>query len=774
MEEVKMTSPQQSPRKRSSFWLIFLLLLFAGWITLSFQGAHGASVWWVPLFLLAGWLFCLREFVFRPHHLLRTLGVERVRLNLDSSGDSHLIHHKKLPRVMPYVLHFLVLTVPLVSLVGPFMGRNVHDFAVRLREALEPARLQVEIEPPSYSQESQLRRTLSVQSPEAVRVLSGSFISLRLAGGRGLRSLLNSWEEQRDEPTGVLTVYPLNLDTELTPELLNKLHMGRIDAHAWKSAVPWQDAWQGSTELLSEALGADLETVHRMALFVESGRGKLFVLDLTMDPIPRPQVTLELPPEEPRQAQDQLGVLFFNVEVLSQTPLTEVAFLARTESGYSFRLPIGEFAGTERHEFSHPQAQLQTMGIPFGENDALYVKAIAETVISGLIGESKEFRFPVKSPAESRRKLIEQVENLVDRLQNPDRDFQSFKQDLNNQLTEALKTAQDLGRQSLAARKLQDMKRNAQRLTASDQETRERLEAQAQDLLETLKRSQAREEANSWFLKMREFLNQLAQREFATHQQQLVERSDGLTDEAEDLKLELENLIEAPQSGLTLEEKQLAMELIESDETPLRMGGVSELINQGDRAQALQLGRETYEKALENLGGVLQLITIARNRMIRDAQEKLQQADAALEEVRQASSPEDQKEQAEAAQRTLEKTPSISHEFEEALEQAQAGARGVRRSLSRQGKPQLTENLNEAQQAIARALAALQQEEQASREEQSQEEGRRYRSAMDAMSAQGAMDSGWRRKIFEEISRLREAGVPADADVIRFLESRLR
>jgi hypothetical protein len=45
---------------------------------------------------------------------------------------------------------------------------------------------------------------------------------------------------------------------------------------------------------------------------------------------------------------------------------------------------------------------------------------------------------------------------------------------------------------------------------------------------------------------------------------------------------------------------------------------------------------------------------------------------------------------------------------------------------------------------------------------------------MDAMNAQGQLDSGWRKKIFEEISRLREQGVPADAEIIRYLESRLR
>ena len=86
----------------------------------------------------------------------------------------------------------------------------------------------------------------------------------------------------------------------------------------------------------------------------------------------------------------------------------------------------------------------------------------------------------------------------------------------------------------------------------------------------------------------------------------------------------------------------------------------------------------------------------------------------------------------------------------------------------------MEQGLDESQDGIVRALAALQDEEEAQRESQQEQDGQSFRTAQEALEAQSKLDMGWRRQILEEIARLRENGTPADDPAIRYLESRLR
>lgn len=744
------------------------------------RGHIHADFWWMGLVLVALAAPFYRHQFSRPLALWRKIGPARIFLNRAAQSPAE----KQRARFLwpPFPLRAVLALLLLVGVFGQVLVKEGLFWGGLLAESVRPGRLSVHVEPPSFA--SARAQTIFVRPGEVLRLnlLAGSFMQMNLSGGRGFsvvtEAVFPESKALQSTPArgpATLEASPLHGNDAFTPEAFSA-----ADQTAWLSPFSESRMWSGSTELITSALDLDAEAVQRLVLVVRPPSGDPFFVDATVEPVPRPEVTLELrgtPPDERSPNETIEGVLFFAAGVQSQVPLTNIELAVRTESGYSFNLPVGEFTGSERLEFESDSIQLQTAGIPFGEADVLYVQARAHTVIPGLTGESQEFRFPVKSPRESREKLIEQLEAALDTLSDSQSGGMEMKQSLIKQLQEAQQTSRQLGNQSLAARQVTEALRNAQALDPKSKQQRDEVGSQIQDTLDALKRSNARETASSWFLKTRDFLNKLAQADVAAEPQALSkfsEKGAELSQEAQELKAQLEQLIESPQSGLTLDEKHLAMEMLENDETPVRMEGVTELIGQSERDEALQQGQETLTDATQNLGGLLQLISVARARVIREARERLTQADAELENVRQSMDPNAQRSSARQAEKELRETPELGNQFNDALEEAQDNAQRAGKALRKGDQGELVESLDGAQQAIVKALAELQEEEQASREEQGEEEGRRYRSSMDAMSAQGQHDAGWRRRIFETISRLREQGVPADAAVIRYLESRLR
>jgi hypothetical protein len=128
----------------------------------------------------------------------------------------------------------------------------------------------------------------------------------------------------------------------------------------------------------------------------------------------------------------------------------------------------------------------------------------------------------------------------------------------------------------------------------------------------------------------------------------------------------------------------------------------------------------------------------------------------------------------EKSQQDLDSLPQISEEFQEAARDAQKGNQQARQGAQADNAEQLTSGIESAQDGVVRALAALQDEEEAERQSQQEQDGQNFRSTQEAIAAQGQLDMGWRRQILEEIARLRAAGEPADSPAIRYLESRLR
>jgi hypothetical protein len=759
----------------------FLALVVCGLLVSALIRGHiHPDFWWMGLpFVYLSALF-LDNQVFRPWSLWRRIGAERIQLNREAEalGRSHFTG-RPLP---PFPLRALLGLLFIGWVFGPAVAEEGLLWGGRLAQAFQPARLVVHIEPPSFASSDAQTQVARPGEVLQLQILAGSFVQMTLSGGRGFEvlseALLPEVSGRRDaagEKPAVLEASPVPDGSTLSDTLSST-----TDQNAWISPFSSNLMWSGSTELITTALERDPSATQKLALTVRTVSGDRFLLDTTIQPVPSPMVVLEhlgRPPDSRTQSQAMDGALFFSAAVESKVPLTNIELAVHTESGYSFNLPIGEFTGSDRLDFSTDSVQLQTAGIPFGEADVLYVKAVAHTVVPGLNGVSNEYRFPVTSPRESREKLIEQLEAVLDSLSSPQSSSFEMKESIVRQLEEAQKTARQLGNQSQAARQVAESLNLARKLDPKSKEQRDKLGSQIQDTLNALRRSNARDTASSWFLKTRDFLGKLAEADLSSEEQSLssfASKSRELSQEAQDLKDQIESLIESPQSGLTLDEKLLAIEMLESDETPMRMEGVTDLIDQGERNEALEQGNETLTIATQSLGGILQLISVARSRVIREARERLTQADSDLETVRQSNDPAEQKSSASNAEKQLRETPELGNQFNDALEEAQDNAQRASRALQKGDQGQLQQSLDAAQQSIVQALAELQEEEQASREEQGEEEGRRYRSTMDAVSAQGQHDAGWRRRIFDTISRLREQGVPADASVIRYLESRLR
>ena len=170
----------------------------------------------------------------------------------------------------------------------------------------------------------------------------------------------------------------------------------------------------------------------------------------------------------------------------------------------------------------------------------------------------------------------------------------------------------------------------------------------------------------------------------------------------------------------------------------------------------------------------MQMMQAARQRAMRQAREKLTEADGELQSARERGQRgEDAQGPLGEAGKRLQETPRLSREFNEAVNDARQQQRDAARETKKEpGKS--AGHVDKAQDAIVKALAALQEEEQAEEQQKREQDGRMSRSAMDAFSAQGQLDVGWRRRILEEIARLKAAGETADSSVIRYLESRLR
>lgn len=761
-----------------------------------------SALWWLGILIWAIFTQAWLVDFWRPLELWRSLGRSRINLNLAAGQNPGATATRESvpPAVLfwqrtqlaPFVLRLSYLVLPVTLILAPPAVAELKDWGGRIQAALRPATLEIAIEPPAYALQTPIRQSLHRDSSITIAVVSGSLIDLRTLGGQGLKALRS--------PSGFPELQNLGTTELEVAASVAGAPQAQTTQPIYKTTFTSLGTWSGSTDLLAEKLNLERTAGYELALTIKAQTGHEFKVTLAVSPSPLPLVSLALSGKSEKQktsdgseststanlslatnepiTQEQ-GELSFHVKVDSETPLTQVELMVRTESGYAFTMPVGEFTGTGRLGFDAPQVRLQTVGIPFAEKDFLYVKARAQTFVKDIVGFSAELKFPVKSPREIRKDLTTQLEKIREQLKqrpNPSQGFSRWRNELQNALDTAGQTSAQLGRQSQSSRNIEQAKQLTQSMEEASDKQVHPIDARIRDAIEALKRQQAQEETSSWFMKMGSYLEKLggSNLEDSKVRNELTSAAQNLSSEAQTMKDAIRKMIEGPKNGLKLEEKQIALELLERDQTPARTNNVASTVEGGQKEQATLQGRQTLEAATKNLGGILQLMAVARARLMKEARDKLTAADESLEDSRRSKDKAQQGKNAEQAQKNLDGTPQLGESFNEPLSNAQEGSKALRQELRKDSSEGAQRELDKTQRSIADALAALQEEEQSSRDERNQEEGRRFRSAMDAMNAQGQLDSGWRKKIFEEISRLREQGVAADAEIIRYLESRLR
>jgi hypothetical protein len=157
-----------------------------------------------------------------------------------------------------------------------------------------------------------------------------------------------------------------------------------------------------------------------------------------------------------------------------------------------------------------------------------------------------------------------------------------------------------------------------------------------------------------------------------------------------------------------------------------------------------------------------------------DARTKLQKSDQNLEETKSQLPSQKILSNLLNTKDLLKKIAPLGNDFNEALHDAQEHLKSTfvlaqqRKNFERLRETRMT------QEAIEKALLSLQDEEENEKEMQKERDARTYRSAMDILAVQGTLDASWRKKILEEISKLKSQGETAESPMIRYLESRLR
>lgn len=726
--------------------LALSIALCAGACLLARQ-ALGERLWWLGLPLaLAAELLWKRDL--EPTRLaLRDLSEQRLLFNLKLSGL------KVRPQVWPFQMKLAIWGAVLAALGAWAVQGELALSLAPIKEWLLPERVWARVEFPAYSEREP--EEIRLDANEALLTVdSGSYLQLLIKHPKG-----------KEDWLGTLSIS--------TPRV------GEAPAEDTRTQLPLTLArarpWGSSMQNLLTQLNADPRQAQTLLLELERD-GEHVKLKLDVSPIPIPIVKLEPRGQAATEAAlESAGRLLFSVQVDSKVPLSLVEFQVRTKSGYRFTKTLAEFANSNQLEFQASEAQLAILGIPFTAKDSLFVKVVARTVVPTLWGESRELEFAIKSRQEIRAELMERLQKILGEFEKGEAQgpFAARQEEIDRELGQAIQDSNQLGRQSPVRRSLGQARESAQRMESFKDADAARAESKVRAALEQLKRQQRSEQTQGLIARMQSLRNAISRARDAQERNKLGEDAEKLAGEAEAAKKELGEMLEKGRE-LTLEEKQLGQQLLEFDKSEIHLRGSAEKLAADRSAEAAAKANQALEEAQRNLGGAMQLLQQARRRAMEQARQKLTEADKELQEARDEERLQQAAEKAGKAGKALKQMPELSEEFGEAVAEAQRETGKAERS-AKAGKPQgFDENAENAQEAIVKALAALQEEEESEKESQKEQEGRNFRTAMDALTAQGQLDVGWRKKILEEIARLRGQGEAPDSPIIRYLEGRLR
>lgn len=714
-------------QKKSLAWSLLLTLTTV--VSISFAERSDLTVYGGILGLLLASVW--HRFVLEPKQAEQELGPERLKLNLETLGFSHKTIKKQRRFIASgiIIIWLIAVTPPLIAPAG-----RAYSW---LERQLKVEQVVLRLEYPSYLDATPKEIPLKGESESEIEVDLDAYVSVQFR----YRKANSLWS---------INLYPNPANSKkLQFNIQSAVHFG----HSAKSII---------NQL-------ELNPDHENTLILQLNKNEQIyaIQKIKITPIPRPHVELS----RAQNPSTREGTIALDVKVRSKIPLSSVEFQIRTASGYRMAKPIAEFANANEQIFDGPGVPFNTLGIPFTPKDTLYIKAVAKTAAENVQGESEELSFEIVTRESIRQDLMQALEKSLQALQSNSISPNDLKETLKRELSKAESAAQQMGAQSLAARQMEKITASAKNIgTPKDKSARE-TEQKIKNLLERLKREQTSNQVQNLLARLQN-LKFSIQRSEAEKLPELNKDTSELKNSANSLKKQLAALVEKPSSGLTLAEKQAALEALKLDRTPENLKELEKHLTEKQLNEAINKSNSTLEHAQKQLGGVLAMLQAARQRAMREARERLTRADNQLQNSRQQE--KNRKQSLEQAQEDLDALPEISDEFKDAARDAQNGNQKARQGDRSGNKKETDEGIDEAQEGIVRALAALQDEEEAERQSQQEQDGQNFRSAQEALAAQGQLDMGWRRQILEEIARLRAKGESSDSPSIRYLESRLR
>ncbi|MEY2987377.1 MAG: hypothetical protein RJB13_898 [Pseudomonadota bacterium] len=717
--------------RRFQYSSIVWSLLFVGvtsWSLFISGGMENALLGTVfGLILTIAW----HVFVLEPSRAEKELGEARLQLNLQTR-DLSASSLRRSRKIFAVALIFVWLVAVLPSLYPSVL--RIYAWAesqFRTEEVL------LSIEFPSYLETPAQKLTLKGDTQEPVEVDQDAYLSVLVK----YRKPSSLWQVE------ILPASP---------------SIGRI-THSFSTR-----AEHGlSVSSIVQSLSLEKRQAHLVTLSLKRNNEKYASIQLNLTPQPRPFVELN----RSNRAAVAEGLLLLDVSASSKIPLSSVEFHVRTESGYRLVKPIAEFANASENKFQRQEISFTTRGIPFTPKDTLYIKAVAKTLSEALSGESQEIAIDIVTQESLRQDLLDSLKKSLSALQQQNLSTPELKRILERELDNATRLSKSMGQRSTAAKQMDKINSSADQIQSARDNAARQTEKRIKSLIERLQREQTSNQVQNLLARLQN-LKYSIQRSEQQELPGLTKDTKELKKSADTLKKQLREMVDKPSSGLTLKERQVALDALQRDATPEFLDKVDRSLSNSSQTEALNQAQSTLDHAQKNIGSVLAMLQAAKQRSMREAREKLTRADSELQNARNDNAK--RKRSLDNAQSDLDSLPSISDDFEEAAKDAQSGNQKARQGAQRKDDNQLEQGLDEAQDGIVRALAALQDEEEAQRESQQEQDGQSFRNAQEALEAQSQLDMGWRRQILEEIARLRENGTPADDPAIRYLESRLR
>ncbi len=511
-----------------------------------------------------------------------------------------------------------------------------------------------------------------------------------------------------------------------------------------------------------------------MDLILTNKDKKYFAL-IKINPIAKPIVKLEPIQSELFEGSEVLGKMNFQVDVASSVPLTLVELSIRTQSGYHFDKTLAEFANASEFYFKSGSANLVTLGIPFLPEDILYIKAVAKTVLSGVIGESKELVFPVKTLVQVRQDIIKNLEVAQKELRLMTKVTLKRKEKTISSLSKAAQLASQISRSGVIRRNVIEAMNFVENISFKNDQPYQSALAKIQSTINILLRQQRINETGNFLSRLQSLKNNISLlQNKETNNLNLISDAQELKEMALELKGQLLEMAKNQTYSLLKNEKLMIQKLLKSDRTAEKINGTAKALQQKNIPEAHQEVQSAFDEGNNHLGFAMQIMQQARQRAVQEARVKLQDSDSSLERSKFTESKSEILSHISKAKESLDKIPLLGGEFNESLNNAKNAAKKAFRFGQENRSLERVSFSQTAQESIEKAILSLQDEEESNKELQKEQDARAFRSSMDVLAAQGILDSSWRKKILEEIAKLKSQGDSSDSPMIRYLESRLR